>query len=178
MSLPAKDICSLDRGTVPPIRRVRILPLSISLRKPPRKRLARTTRSPRRGESWTRRAAVACVWLPEALTFVITNLRELTWSTWFDNEDEITTYREICACSCPIVTCRVPCWKIIQRHESLITLAPLSHAISSFSNGKTFLYFDGITGAYYSPARRAEHNGGALWVQSLYVLLYFLTRDR
>ena len=58
-SLPVADICSSGRVSVRPIRKARISPLSKSLGRPSRKRPAWITKSPQRGDSWTRTASTA-----------------------------------------------------------------------------------------------------------------------
>lgn len=67
-SLPVADICSLGRVSVQSIRKARISPLSKSLGTPSRKRPAWITKSPRRGDSWTRTASTAFARKPAAIT--------------------------------------------------------------------------------------------------------------
>lgn len=136
-SLPARDICNSGRATAPPIRGVRILPLSISLMKPSRKRPARTARSRRRGDSWTRRAATACAWTPEAMAFVfhvidLPKIRPVQPPIPDDVDDEITM-RSVGIYN-PAVS---PRWKkqFKNAREPLISLAQLPSTIFSLWNG-------------------------------------------
>ena len=67
-SLPVAGICSSGRVSARPIRKARISPLSKSLGRPSRKRPAWITKSPRRGDSWTRTASTAFARKPAAIT--------------------------------------------------------------------------------------------------------------